>query len=157
VGIFIGRRRGIFLFLVWIEGGHDEGGVEDGTGLNGEAQFLALEFYFLKEGVNELLLDEEVTELYDGGFVGSGFFWGKTDEVFEGEAVVDLVFGGGIGEFEPALKKEDFEHEKWWVSGSSVLRGVEVREEMFDRLPVDEFIDGGEEFIGFCFGHSLIG
>ena len=46
-----------------MEGGFNEGGVEDGAGPDAEVRFLALVFRFFKDGFNELLLHKEIMEL----------------------------------------------------------------------------------------------
>ena len=98
------------------------------------------------------VLGESSSEAGEGGVIRCRIIEGKSQEPFEGDAVVDLGFEFRIGiDMEPLLEKEAFHQENWGVgpvSFMAVSDRIGSHEKVFDTGPVHDGVDLFHSFDG---------
>jgi len=85
------------------------------------------------------------SESGEGGMIGCGIVEGEPQELFEGDAIINLCFQFGIGiDLEPLLEQEAF-HKNYGmigvIAGSAFSNGIGVHDQRINTGPVDDVVD----------------
>jgi len=85
------------------------------------------------------------SESRERGMIGRGIIEGESQELFEGDAVVDLGFQFGVGvDLEPLLQEKAFHKNYGWIgviAGGAFTDGIVFHEQIVDSGPVDDGVD----------------
>ena len=88
---------------------------------------------------------ESASEPGESGMIGSGIIEGKSQELFEGDSIVDLSFQLGIGiDLKPLLEQEAFHEDQrrpCLVALGTFTDGIVFHEQIIDAGPIHDGVD----------------
>ena len=77
--------------------------------------------------------------------IGSGIIEGKTQELLEGDSVINLSFQFGVGiDLKPLLKQEAFHKYQWrpgFIALGTPADGIVFHEQIIDSRPIHDVVD----------------
>ena len=91
------------------------------------------------------IFGESAPEPGEGGMIGSGIIEGKTQELLEGDSIIDLGFQLGVGiDLKPLLEQEAFHEDQrriGFIALGTPADGIVFHEQIIDSGPIHDGVD----------------